>query len=90
MTNGTEAGGDDAEPAGGAAVDGAVVEELVARARSQGLALTGPDGPLGRLTKRVLESVLEGEITDHLDYDAHDPAGYHSGNSRNGRRSKTV
>lgn len=75
---------------GGDAVDGAVVEELVARARQQGLALTGPDGLLGQLTKRVLESALEGEITDHLGYESHDPAGHNSGNSRNGRRSKTV
>ena len=30
------------------------------------------------------------EITDHLGYDKHDPAGAGSGNSRNGIRSKTV
>jgi transposase-like protein len=46
--------------------------------------------PLQQLTKRVLEPVLEGEITDHLGYDEHDPAGKGSGNSRNGHRSKTV
>jgi hypothetical protein len=28
--------------------------------------LTGPDGLLGQLTERVLESALKGEITDHL------------------------
>jgi hypothetical protein len=38
----------------------------------------------------VLESALEGEITDHLGYEKHDPAGAGSGNSRNGVRSKTV
>jgi putative transposase len=37
-----------------------------------------------------LESALEGEITDHLGYGRHDPAGRDSGNSRNGHRSKTV
>jgi putative transposase len=88
--NGSEADSDEAGHVGGDAVDGAVVDELVARARSLGLALTGPDGLLGQLTKQVLESALEGEITDHLGYEAHDPAGHHSGNSRNGRRSKTV
>jgi putative transposase len=88
--NGSEADGGEAGHAGGDAVDGAVVDELVARARSQGLALTGPDGLLGQLTKRVLESALEGEITDHLGYEAHDPVGHHSGNSRNGLCSKTV
>ncbi|MEV8527472.1 hypothetical protein AB0451_25520 [Streptomyces sp. NPDC052000] len=30
---------------------------------------------LQQLTKTVLESALEGEITDHLGYDKHDPAG---------------
>jgi transposase-like protein len=45
---------------------------------------------LQQLTKAVLESALEGEITDHLGYDKHDPAGKDGGNSRNGTRSKTV
>ncbi|MEU4512296.1 transposase, partial [Nonomuraea wenchangensis] len=63
---------------------------LVNRARSDGLQLTGEGGLLQQLTKRVLESALEGEITDHLGYDRHDPAGKNSGNSRNGTRSKTV
>lgn len=42
------------------------------------------------LTKRVLEAALEEELTDHLGYEPHDPAGHHSGNSRNGTRAKTV
>jgi putative transposase len=45
---------------------------------------------LRQLTKRLLESALEGEITEHLGYDKHDPAGRGTGNSRNGIRSKTV
>jgi putative transposase len=72
------------------AVDGPLIEEMVSRARSQGLELTGPNGLLGALTKRVLESALEGEITDHLGYDKHERAGHEGGNSRNGTRSKTV
>ncbi|WP_280314248.1 IS256 family transposase [Nocardia abscessus] len=63
---------------------------LVDRARSDGLQLTGNGGLLQQLTKRVLESALEGEVTDHLGYDKHDSAGRNSGNSRNGARSKTV
>ncbi|MFB7601222.1 transposase, partial [Streptomyces sp. NPDC056160] len=63
---------------------------LVGRARSDGLRLTGEGGLLQQLTKRVLESALEGEITDHVGYDKHDAAGRNSGNSRNGTRSKTV
>jgi putative transposase len=45
---------------------------------------------LGRLTKVVLESALEGEMDGHLGYRKHDPAGDGSGNSRNGHRAKTV
>jgi len=72
------------------AVDGRLIDELVGRARAQGLDLVGEGGLLQQLTKRILESALEGEITDHLGYDKHDPAGDNSGNSRNGTRAKTV
>ena len=71
-------------------VDGPLIDDLVARARQRGLDLTGPEGLLTALTKRVLESALEGELTDHLGYDKHDPMGRGSGNSRNGVRAKTV
>jgi transposase-like protein len=72
------------------AVDGSLIDDLVARARERGLDLTGPGGLLTALTQRVLESALEGELTDHLGYDKHDPSGRGSGNSRNGTRAKTV
>lgn len=45
---------------------------------------------MGRLTKRVLEAAIEGEITDHLGYDRGDPVGRDGGNSRNGTRAKTL
>jgi transposase-like protein len=45
---------------------------------------------LAGLTKTVLETALEAEITEHVGYDKHDPAGRNGGNSRNGIRSKTV
>ncbi|WP_439681825.1 IS256 family transposase [Embleya sp. MST-111070] len=80
-------------PVGGVvddAVDGRLIDELVGRARAQGLDLVGEGGLLQQLTKRILESALEGEITDHLGYEKHDPAGDNSGNSRNGTRAKTV
>ncbi|GGK31650.1 IS256 family transposase [Pilimelia terevasa] len=73
-----------------AGVDTAAVKQLVAQARQQGLQLSGEGGLLQQLTKIVLESAMEGEITDHLGYDKHDPAGAGSGNSRNGARTKTV
>ena len=70
--------------------DEQLVRELVARARAEGLKLTGEGGLLGRLTKVMVESALEGEMDDHLGYGKHDPAGRNGGNSRNGTRSKTL
>ena len=52
--------------------------------------LTGEGGLLARLTKLVVESSLEGELDDHLGYGKHDAAGRDGGNSRNGRRAKTL
>jgi transposase-like protein len=77
-----------AEPTDG--VDEQLVRQLVDRARSEGLKLTGEGGLLARLTKVVVESALDGEMDDHLGYGKHDPAGRHGGNSRNGTRSKTL
>src|SRR5215203_5446545 len=67
-----------------------VAEQLVSQARAKGIELVGPDGLLSQLTKRVLETALEAEMTDHLGYDKHHPMGRNRGNSRNGVRSKTV
>src|SRR5437764_5921903 len=64
--------------------------ELVRLAKEQGLSLTGPDGLLKQLTKTVLETSLGEELTEHLGYEKHDPAGAGSGNIRNGARAKTV
>lgn len=83
---GPEAGGGEPSPA----ADDQLIEELVARAQREGLQLSGEGGLLQQLTKRVLESALDGEMSDHLGYDRHAPAGKNGGNSRNGNRSKTV
>jgi transposase-like protein len=64
--------------------------ELVRLAREQGLSLTGPDGLLKQLTKTVIETALNEEMTEHLGYEKHDPAGAGTGNIRNGTRAKTV
>ena len=72
------------------AVDEELVRQLTERARAEGLQLTGEGGLLQKLTKLVMESALDGELDDHLGYDKHDPAGRDGGNSRNGRRSKTL
>ena len=52
--------------------------------------LIGETGLLKKLTKALIEKALEAELTQHLGYGKHDPAGYHSGNSRNGATPKTV
>ncbi len=64
--------------------------ELVRLAKEQGLSLTGPDGLLKQLTKTVLETSLNEEMTEHLGYEKHDTAGAGTGNIRNGTRPKTV
>jgi putative transposase len=64
--------------------------ELVRLAQEQGLSLTGPDGLLKQLTKTVLETALNEEMTEHLGYEKHDPPGAGTGNVRNGTRAKTV
>ncbi|MFD1313549.1 IS256 family transposase, partial [Streptomyces kaempferi] len=51
---------------GTSAMDDGLVAELVARAQAGGVKLTGEGGLRQQLTKRVLESALEGELTDHL------------------------
>jgi putative transposase len=83
------------EPAPGSALAAKIATEelaaeLMARADAEGVSLVGPGGLLAGLTKRVLEAALEGEMTAHVGYQPYDPAGHHSGNSRNGTRTKTV
>src|SRR3954451_14331201 len=67
-----------------------LADELMARAQADGVSLVGPGGLLADLTKRVLEAMLEGELTDHVGYAPYDRVGHGSGNSRNGTRPKTV
>src|SRR5437763_9953526 len=88
MTNVTT--GQDQDVAELSAADEQLVRELTERARAGGRKLTGGGGQIGKLTKMVIEGALEGELYDHLGYVRHDPEGRDGGNSRNGRRAKTV
>ena len=71
-------------------VDPELADQLLARAEAQGVQLLGPDGLLSQVTKAVLERALGEELTEHLGYDKHDPAGRGSGNSRNGSTPKRL
>jgi putative transposase len=52
--------------------------------------IIGENGLLKRFVKAVLERAMNAELTHHLGYKKHDPAGYNSGNSRNGTSGKKV
>jgi transposase-like protein len=65
-------------------------QELVEAARADGVELVGPGGLLTGLAKSVFETALDAEMSEHLGYDKHDPAGRNLSNSRNGTRTKTV
>ncbi|HWO66441.1 MAG TPA: transposase, partial [Umezawaea sp.] len=90
MMSGVEHAEDPKPESGLDDLDERLIDQLVGQPKAGGLKLTGEGGVLQQLTRRLLESALEGEITDHLGYDRHDPAGRGTGNSRNGTRSKTV
>ena len=64
--------------------------ELVDRARSEGVELTGDNGLLTALVRQVLQTGLEVEMTDHVGYEPHAIEGRGSGNSRNGTYPKSV
>jgi putative transposase len=69
----------------------AAAAAMVASAREQGLALTGPDGLLKLFTRNVLETALGEEMTEHLGYEKNQPdPDRELSNVRNGSRSKTV
>src|SRR3954447_1319804 len=67
-----------------------LARDIVEQARAQGIELVGPGGLLTGLTKTVLETALEAEMSEHLGYDKHASEGRDRGNSRNGSRAKTV
>ncbi len=81
---------EEVQPAGAPDVlDDQLISQLVDRAaEADGIRLTGQGGLLQQLTKRILGSALEGEITDHLGHEKHERTV--SGNTRNGIRPKTV
>jgi transposase-like protein len=77
-------------PASPPVVDPELADQLLGRAQAEGVELLGPDGLLSQVTKTLLERALAEEMTGHLGYEKHDPAGRGSGNNRNGTTPKTV
>lgn len=60
-------------------IKGKTVEELI-----------GKNGLLNQLRKRLIERAMAGELSNHLGYAKHSPEGNNTGNSRNGKSSKTL
>ena len=52
--------------------------------------MIGENGLLKQITKAVLEAAMQAEMNQHLGYEKHDPAGHNSGNTRNGKSTKTL
>ena len=71
-------------------IEGKWIDELLAKHGHRAEDIAGENGLLKQLTKAVLERAMQAELTDHLGYEKHDPAGYNSGNSRNGRGRKRL
>jgi putative transposase len=67
-----------------------LLDEVMARASTGELTLTGEGGFLPELVRSVLERGLATELTEHLGYEKGDPAGRGSPNSRNGTTPKTL
>ena len=66
-----------------------LLDELLADYETPG-DLLGDEGLFKQLKKALLERALGAELTDHLGYEKGDPAGWGTGNSRNGHSGKTV
>jgi putative transposase len=66
-----------------------IIDELLGNTKNAE-DLFGKDGLLKNLSKRLMERLLEAEMTNHLGYMKHAIEGNNTGNSRNGKSKKTV
>jgi transposase-like protein len=71
-------------------LDVRIAQELIERARAEGVSLVGEGGLLQQVTRTVLQTALEAEMAEHLGYERGQipPAG--ADNQRNGSSVKTV
>jgi putative transposase len=72
------------------AIDPKLIDKLLAEHGHRPEDIGGENGLLKQLTKALLERAMHAEMTAHLGYEKHDPAGYKSGNSRNGKTRKKL
>jgi putative transposase len=66
-----------------------IIDELLGNSKSAE-DLFGAEGLLKNLSKRLMERLLEAEMSNHLGYMKHAIEGNNTGNSRNGKTKKTV
>jgi len=70
-----------------------IIDQMLENIDFRGLTqneVAGKDGLIRQLTGRILQRILEAEMTEHLGYEKNSIAGNNSGNSRNGHGEKTV
>lgn len=72
------------------AIDTKLIDELLAKHGHRPEDIAGENGLLKQLTKALLERAMQAELSDHLGYEKHDPVGYNTGNSRNGKSQKKL
>jgi putative transposase len=72
------------------AIETKLIDQLLAEHGHRPEDIVGETGLLKQLTKALLERVMQAEMTGHLGYEKHDPAGHKSGNSRNGNSKKKL
>ncbi|WP_243704569.1 transposase [Micromonospora sp. KC723] len=65
-------------------------QQLIERAKADGVSLVGPGGLLAGITRTVLESALDAELDAHVDDAGVDEATGRRTNIRNGHGAKTV
>ena len=66
-----------------------MIDKMLGGAKTQD-DLFGKDGIVKQISKRFMERLLQEEMSAHLGYDKHSAEGHNSGNSRNGKSSKTI
>jgi putative transposase len=71
------------------AIDKTLIDQLLADYKKPE-DIIGENGLLKQLTKAILERALQAVLTEHLGFEKHDPAGHHSGNTRNGTGRKAL